>query len=244
MDVIAVVNNKGGCAKTITALSLAQAATHEGKKVLLIDLDGQANISGYVGAAASHPGSYELLTGAVEIRETIQHTEQKIDVIGASANLTSIKTRPGAANILKENLSPIAEDYDLIIIDTPPQTGILLYTALAAATKIVIPVMADTTNLQGMYTIIDIVSRLKTSGNSLEISGAVLTNFDGRANVNKAMRDLIKEKAAAENVPYLGEIRTAAVIKEAAIMRSSLYSYSPKSKPAADYMNLLHKLCN
>ena len=140
---------KGGTGKTTTAAALAQAAAAAGKKVLAIDLDPQANLSFFIGADQNAPGSYQLLHGA-EAAQLIQDTEQGIQAIAASPDLATERTTPASAKRLQEAIEPVKKDYDLIIIDTPPQMGELTFNALQASTGLIIPLETDNSSLQGL----------------------------------------------------------------------------------------------
>lgn len=241
MKIITVAVIKGGTGKTSTAAALAQAGAEAGKRILAIDLDPQANLTAALAGDPARPGSYEILTGA-DLADAIQETAQGLQLIPASPNLATIKTKPGSAKRLQTALDPIKKEYDLIVIDTPPQMGELTYNALQASTGLIIPLEADTDSLQGLYNIADIARRIQETNPALSITGTLITRYDGRSNANAYMRDTIRENATADNIPYLGEIRAGIAAKEARIMRQSLFEYAPKSKPAQDYRTLFHKV--
>lgn len=241
MQIITAAVIKGGTGKTSTAAALAQAGTVAGKKILAIDLDPQGNLSAALAADMQKPGSYELLTGT-DAAAVIQTTPQGIEAIAASPNLAAIKTRPGSARRLKEALEPVKKEFDLVVIDTPPQAGILTFTALEASTGLIIPLETDTNSLQGLYNIADIAQQIRQTNPTLSFTGVLLTRYDGRPKLNRYLRDTIKEKAAAENIPYLGEIRAGIAIREAQAMQQSLFEYAPKSKPAQDYNKVFNAI--
>lgn len=241
MKIITTAIIKGGTGKTSTAAALAQAGADAGKKVLAIDLDPQANFSASLAADPQKPGSYELLSGQ-DIEETIQHSPQGLNIIAASADLAAIKSRPGSAKRLQESLAPIKDDYDLIIIDTPPQMGELTFNALQASTALLVPLEADTYSIQGLYNIVDVAAEIQRTNPELSIIGVVVTRYDNRPKLNRYLRDTIKDKATAANIPYLGEIRAGIAVREAQAMQQSLFEYAPKSKPAADYRELYNKI--
>ena len=240
-QVITVAIIKGGTGKTITAAALAQAAAATGKRVLCIDMDPQCNLTAAIGADRSHAGSYELLHGE-PAANVIQTTQQGIDMIAASENLAAEKTRPGSAKRLQAALGPIKEDYDLVIIDTPPTMGELTYNALQASTGLLIPLEADINSVRGLYNVADIAQQIGKTNADLSIIGVLVTRYDGRPRINKMLTDTIKEKAAAANVPYLGEVRAGIAIREAQALRQSLFEYAPNSKPAQDYKRIYEKI--
>lgn len=237
--IITVSVIKGGTGKTTTAAALAQAAASDGRRVLAVDLDPQGNLSMFLDADTAHAGSFALLNGA-DPSETIQTTSQGIDVIAASPDLTTERTKTGSAMRLKAGLDSIqaAKKYDLILIDTPPQMGELTFNALQASTGLLIPLEADTSSLQGLYQIAEIAHGMTESNPSLTVTGIVLTRYDARPNLNRYFRDVIAEKGAAVGAPLLMEIRPGIALREAQAMRQSVYDYAPNSNPAQDYMKL------
>lgn len=241
MKVITTAVIKGGTGKTTTAAALAQAGTAAGMKVLAIDLDPQGNLSAALAADPAQAGSYELLLDG-SAKGKIQTTPQEIDVIAASPNLAAVKTRPGSARRLQEALTPLEDVYGLVIIDTPPTAGILTYTALQAATGLLIPLEADTHSLQGLYNIEDIAKEIQRSNEGLTFTGVILTRYDSRPKINRYLRDTIKETSEADGIKYLGEVRAGIAIREAQAMGQSLYRYAPRSNPAKDYEEIFNNI--
>ena len=241
MQIITSATIKGGSGKSSTTAALAQAAKHLGKRVLLIDLDPQANCTAFIGADPEQPGSYELLEGA-EAAEVIQKTEQGIDVIAASPALATVKTRPGIANRLQETLQPLRRKYQYVFIDTPPRADLLTFSALRASTGLLIPLETDSSNLQGLYQIIEIAQQMQEKNPGLSVIGTFLTRYDSRPKLNKALQETIAREAEAAGVPYLGEIRAGVAIREAQVLQLSLYEYANGSNPATDYMRLFEHI--
>lgn len=241
MKVLTVAIQKGGTAKTTTAAILAQAAVARGLQVLAIDLDPQGNLSFALGAnpAAETGTAYNLLTGR-PAAECIHTTAQGLDVIPADRDLATITSGTGSARRLRQALEPIRDDYDLIIIDTPPTAGELQYNALMAADGLIIPLQADAYNLQSLYQMADTARQIQKVNPDLQILGLVFTQYDGRSIISRQMQTTIINNAAKMGVPYLGTIRGAVAVKEAAALQLSLYQYAPKSKPAADYMDVFN----
>lgn len=238
MQIIATAIIKGGTGKTATAAALAQAAQHTGKRVLVIDLDPQANLTLAIGARQQAKGSYSLITGAADATACTQQTEQGIDVIAAAPELATIRTTPASATRLRAAIQPIKEEYDFIVIDTPPTIGEMLYSALHAATGLVIPLETDSSSLQGLYQITDIAKQIQQRAAGLQILGTVITKYDSRPKINRFIHDAIEAKGAEIGAPLLAEIRAGVAVREAAAMKANLFEYAPKSNPAKDYMKL------
>lgn len=239
--VISVSIQKGGTGKTTTAAALAQAAAYMGKKALAIDLDPQGNLSFALRTDTRGAGAFEFLNGA-DFRNVIQTTAQGLDVIPASCNLATITSGKGTARRLQQAIGQITGLYDLITIDTPPTAGELQYNALQAATGLIIPLQADIYNMQSLYQITDAARQIQGSNPALSIMGFILTQYDGRSTISRQMKEVITDQAAAMGVPYLGAIRAAVAVKEAAALQRSLFEYARRSKPAADYLEIYNRI--
>ena len=241
MRIITAAVIKGGTGKTTTAAALAQAAVAAGKRVLAIDLDPQGNYSFMLGADPNRPGSYQLLHGAAAA-DIIQHTEQGVDTITASPDLSTERTVPASARRLIRALRPIEKNYDYCFIDTPPQIGELTFNALEAADGLIIPLETDNNSMQGLYQIADIAHQIQGSNKNLSIIGLILTRYDNRPKINRFLKEAIKKAGQEVGVPYLMEIRAGVAIREAQAMQQSLFEYAPRSKPAQDYKKLFETL--
>lgn len=239
MQIITAAVIKGGTGKTTTAAALAQAAASEGLRVLAVDLDPQANLSFFIGADQTAPGSYELLHGS---GPAIQKTAQGIDALTGSPALATERTGPASAKRLQAALEPIKESYDFIFIDTPPQMGELTFNALQAATGLIIPLESDSSNIQGLYRITDIAQQMQRSNPDLKILGTILTRYDPRPKVNRYLRDTIAKIGEETGAPLIAAIRPGIAIREAQGLQLSLFDYAPKSKPALDYRDLFNKI--
>lgn len=242
MQIVTIANQKGGTAKTTTAATLAQAAADQGKRVLAIDLDPQGNLSFFLAADTSRPGSFEILAGTETAENTIQRSGSGIDAIPASWNLATIASSTGSARRLQRALEPIKGSYDLIIIDTPPTAGELQYNALQASTGLIIPLQADIVSLHGLYQISDTAHQIQESNPELEITGTILTRHNGRSIISQQMTQSIMDKSQELQIPFLGIVREAVTVKEAQTLQRSLYEYAPKSNPARDYKIILQKI--
>lgn len=236
-----IATQKGGTGKTTTAAAIAQAAAYKGKKALAIDLDPQGNLTFALAANATAPGSYDLLHGT-PAADVIQTTAQGIDVIAASPDLQTETSAAGSARRLQNALEPMKRRYNVIVIDTPATGGELQYNALQAADRLLIPLEADAYNTQSLYQIADTARQIKGSNPRLKIAGVLLTQYDGRSTLTKQLRDVLEATAKLLKIPYLGTVRKAIAVKEAAALQVSLYDYAPKSNPAADYMAIFDKI--
>lgn len=236
-----IATQKGGTGKTTTAASLAQAAAYKGKTALAIDLDPQANLTYCLAADETQPGSYDLLHGTAASR-VAQTTAQGIDVIAASPDLQTETSAPGSARRLQKALDPVRDLYDVVIIDTPATAGELQYNALQAADRLIIPLEADAFNLQSLAQITAAAEQIQDSNPELQIAGVLLTQYDPRPVINRQLQEMLQENAASQGIPFLGSVRKAVAVKEAAALQVNLFEYAPKCKPAADYMSIYEQL--
>lgn len=239
--VYTIATQKGGTGKTTTAAALAQAAASAGKTTLAIDLDPQSNLTFALSADPERPGSYGLLEGA-DPAHVIQGTAQGMDVAAASPDLAAIRSTRGSARRLQEAIKRIRRLYDMIIIDTPPTAGELQYNALQAADGLIIPLQADIYGTHSLDHIADTARQMKQSNPYLKIAGIVITQYDRRGRLSRAMYDAIKAKAEGAGIPFLGAVRQGVAVKEAQALQVSLFDYAPKSNPARDYLDIFNRL--
>lgn len=242
--ILTIAAQKGGVSKTTTAAAMAQAFSFIGKKALLIDLDAQGSASLIYGASAEGSGgSYALIKGTQPAEDLIQETRAGA-IIPASRNLANLTANKNEINNLKKALTPIKEKYDFIILDTAPGLGISLMQALTAADSVIIPLLCDPQALQGLHQVNETINDFKRLYNpNLSISSVVLTQYQARATLTKQYEDLIAEQCRAMGLKLANtRIRRAIAIQEAQALRESIYTYAPKSNPAADYMALCEEL--
>lgn len=237
MEVVAIVNRKGGVGKTATAQALGAGLARKKKKVLYIDLDSQTNLSYGLGADAAGLSSMDVLLGEATAQEAIQHTPQG-DVIAGSEALAGADAAidgTGKEYRLKEAIDGL--QYDYIIIDTPAQLGTLTVNALTAANSVVIPVQAEVYSLQGIGQLSKTIEAVKKYCNrDLYIRGILITRYNGRAVISKDMQSNLKD--AAEQLKtklYSTPIRECVSIKEAQAIQQDIYTYAPRSNAAKDY---------
>lgn len=241
MEVITIANQKGGTAKSSTAVILSQAAAADGKRTLAIDLDPQGNSSFSLAANMRQGNSLDLLEGT-KPRQLIQHSPTGPDVIPAGRDLSTATSSRGSATRLQTALRPLRLYYDVVIIDTPTGPGELQYNALQAATGLLIPLHAELYSLQGLHEMAATAAQIRKSNPALTKIGIVITHYDGRSNIDQQMHENIIEAARDLNIAYYGTVRTGKTVKEAVSLQLNLFDHAPKSKPALDYMEVYKNL--
>ena len=197
--VIAVVNQKGGVGKTTTAVNLTAALKALGRRVLLCDFDPQANASSGLGVDKRKVrySVYDVVINGTPVRDAIQSTPYgdvlpaTADLAGAAVELISMEQ---PTNQLKNALSPILDEYDLIMIDCPPSLEMLTLNALAAADSILVPVQCEYYALEGLTDLMNTLRLVKKRINpKLEIFGVALTMFDGRTNFSNQVAQEVRK---------------------------------------------------
>lgn len=199
-NIIALANQKGGVGKTTTSINLATALAAAGQKVLLIDLDSQANTSTGLGIPASDrlKNMYTLLTNQHTVSEVIIKTcipglsliPSSLDLLGAEVNLIDEENREF---ILKNHLHPYQNYFDYMIIDCPPSMGILTLNALASADHVIIPLQCEYYALEGLSYLLNSIQKIQKKVNpSLDLLGVVLTMFDKRNSLNRMVEDDVR----------------------------------------------------
>ncbi|MBK8562564.1 MAG: ParA family protein [Saprospiraceae bacterium] len=241
--IISLLNHKGGVGKTTSTINIGAGLVELGKKVLLIDLDPQANLSLSLGIPRQPNTIYEALRGESDlepfnVRENLDVVMSTLDLSGAEMELIN---EAGREYILKELFEPIRDEYDFIIIDCPPSLGLLTLNALGASDYVYIPLQTQFLALQGLAKIKQVIDKVKFRLNkNLEIGGVIATMYDARKILNRDVVDTIKK--------YFGEkvfntlIRDNVSLAEAPSQRKDIFNYNRSSIGAQDYMNLCKEI--
>ena len=245
--IIAIANQKGGVGKTTTSVNLAACLGAKKKKVLLVDCDPQGNASsGYgIDKSALEQTIYHVLIDGTDIREVIQHTEFKVDVLPANIELAGAEVELVAAisreTRLKKALDQVAGDYDYIIIDCPPSLGLMTLNALVASDSILIPIQAEFYALEGLSQLVKTVQIVSRKLNpSLRILGILLTMFDGRTNLSLQVAEEVKTYFGSK--VFKTVIPRTVKLSEAPSFGEPILTYAPKSKGAEAYKKLCREV--
>lgn len=243
MKVITISNQKGGVAKSTTAMAIAAGLKYSKYRVLAIDLDAQGNLSHSLQADISAPSILDVLMRSVEMECAIQKG-RACDLIPSSRNLGGadlVITQTGKEYRLKEALAQIKDSYDYVVIDTPPALGILTINALTACDDIIIPAQADMYSLQGITQVIESVQAVRQYCNpQIRISGILLTRFNTQTVLSREIAAQLDKVAPQFGTKvFKTRIRECIAIKEAQAKRQDMYVYDQNCNGAKDYIEFI-----
>jgi chromosome partitioning protein len=240
--IIAILNHKGGVGKSCTSQNLAAALLQLRKKVLVIDLDGQANLTESMGLSIEEP---ETIYGAMkgEYPMPLVETASGITLVPSCLDLSAAESElinePGREMILRGLIAKVTAEhkFDYILIDCPPSLGLLTLNALTAADLLIIPVQAQFLAMRGMAKLMNVINIVQERLNpSLQIGGIVITQFDGRKTLNKSVSELIRESFCDK--VFKTFIRDNVALAEAPVRGKNIFEYSARSYGAQDYLAL------
>jgi chromosome partitioning protein len=244
--VISVANQKGGVGKTTTSINLSSSLAAAEKKILLVDIDPQANSSSGINVSNHFPSIYEVLIDKKDVNEVIINTympfldllPSNINLVGAEIELINVQNREG---VLRNTLDPIKENYDFIIIDCPPSLGLLTLNSLAASDSVIIPVQCEYFALEGLGQLLNTINIVKKHFNkNLTIEGVLLTMYDMRLRLSHQVADEVKR--------YFGDkvfntvISRNVRISEAPSFGKPIILYDAISSGSKNYISLASEL--
>jgi chromosome partitioning protein len=249
--VMAVVNQKGGTGKSVTAENLGIGLAREGKKVLLVDTDPQGSLT--ISLGYPRPDDLEITISdmlqrtmneiPIRPQEGILHHLEGVDLIPANISLAgtevSLVNAMNRERVLKQYLEDVKLAYDYVLLDCMPSLGMLTVNALAAADNVLIPVQANHLSAKGLEQLLQTINKVKRQINpKLRIEGILLTMVDGRTNFAKEISSLIRETYSGHIRIFNTEIPRSVRAAEISAEGKSIYLHDPKGKVADAYQSL------
>ena len=252
---IALVNKKGGCGKTTTAVNLAACLAVSNRRVLLIDLDPQANATVSLGVdpgklertiyqvLVDDPGDGDLVIDlpSVVVPSNVPNLDLAPSSIDLAAAELELSARIGRENSLRKKILPVRDSYDYIMLDTPPSLGLLTLNALVACEEVIIPIQTHYYALLGMRQLLRTMKVVREEvGHQIEIAGVVPTMYDARTSIGKeilqGIRDYFGDKVFASAIHF--NIK----LVESSMAGVPVFVHMRASRGAQEYMNLAREV--
>lgn len=244
--IISIALQKGGVGKSTTAQALASTLGYRHKKVLLIDMDSQGNTTYSSGEDNPEHTVFDVLGEDCRADEALIHCKY-YDLLAADTYLTNIEMSENVeATLLKDALEPIRDDYDVIIIDTPPALGNLSFNSLVASDYVVIPTDPRPFALQGIGKLHETIRSIKTNLNpSIKVAGILLVKYHDRTILNRDIKTMAEDYAKQmDTLVFDTAIREGIAVAEAQTVQQPLIDYAKRSKPNIDYESFTTELLN
>lgn len=243
MRTIAILNNKGGVGKTTSTVNISAALEQLGKKVMVIDIDHQAQTTYHFGITpdAVKFSVFEVLKGEVQYTDALIK-RNAIDILPAKNDLKDLDFLPFPAKefLLKEALEKM-KGYDYVLIDCPPSLGILTLNALTYVQEILVPLQLEFLPFHGMYNLFEGVQMVKQRLNKgIEISGIIATMYSTNKSINREVLDETENRLPGKLFQTI--IRENVALQEAPSWGQTIFEYKPDSNGAVDYLNLTKEI--
>ena len=237
--VISISNHKGGVGKTTSAINIGAGLNKLGKKILLIDLDPQANLSQSLGLIDQDRNIYGALRGEykphpITVIKGLDVIPSTLDLSGAEVEMSG---EAGREYILKEIIEPFRASYDYILIDSPPSLGLLTINSFTASDEVFIPLQAQYLALQGLTKLLEVIDKIKKRLNKeLKVGGVFITQYDNRKVLN---RDVVATiETHFKDKLFTTKIRDNIALAEAPAQGVDILRYQAKSYGGEDYLSL------
>ena len=241
--IISISNHKGGVGKTTSTINIGAGLQSLGKKILLIDLDPQANLSQSLGLIDQEKNIYGALRGEYKLQPIT--VAPGLDVIPSTLDLSGAEVElsgeAGREYILRELIEPLRSKYDYILIDCPPSLGLLTINSFTASDEVFIPLQAQYLAIQGLSKLVEIIEKIKSRLNKkLRVGGVFITQYDSRKVLNRDVVETIQANFKKEI--FKTKIRDNVALAEAPTQGEDIFRYQPKSYGAEDYLALCREI--
>lgn len=241
MRTISFANHKGGVGKTTSVLNIGAGLAREGKRVLLIDLDPQTNLSQGLGVESSERTIYEALSG--RCRLTPVEVSENLFLVPSSPDLSRVEsefiTRIGGQVRLRKLLSEV-EGFDVCLIDCPPSLGLLTTNAFSCSEDVIVPLTPQFFSVQGIVRLRETIEEVRDSLNqNLNLSGIILTLYNRQKVVHREIASTIEKMFG--DILFGTRIRSSVAIEEAPHQGLDIFRYSPTSNGARDYQDIVQE---
>lgn len=249
MKVLSISNVKGGVGKTSTSAVLSAGLTRKGYRVLMIDSDPQTNLTMCFLPEPEDgtPSLYHVYAEGKSIDAVKMNMKPNLDLVLGDFELCNADMqflKAGRLKMLQKAFKGLKADYDFVVIDTPPNLGILSLNAFLVSDYIIVPMAADSFSLKGVRLLKQTLDEVEEeTEKKVEIAGLLLTKYTDRTNVSKLLEQSVKSAAELMNTRvFQSRIRQATVLQESQIAKMDLFEYAPKALVTGDYQAFIDEL--
>lgn len=235
VTIITLANHKGGVGKTTTTASMGSILASMGKKVLLIDLDAQANLTCSLLKEEVTTSVYDAFVNSISL--PIYNIGENLDIVPSSLQLAQADLQLGSAlareRLLEDLLVPVKDNYDYIIIDCPPSLSLMTLNAITASDQVIIPLVAETLPFKGLTMIINFVNMVRIKLNpKVKVEGVLITRYE-ISKLSKQIEEGLRQNL--EGLIYKTKIRKNITVAQAPLEATNIVEYDRKSNGALDY---------